>query len=41
MGGRDIVPIDDCEGRETGEIGFAQYLLVWPKNTQLDKKSPA
>ena len=43
MGGRDIVPLDDCGGGETGEIGFAQYkdsdtLWVWPKNTHLDKK---
>ena len=42
MGGRDTVPLDDCRGGETGEIGFAQYkdsdtLWVWPKNTHLDK----
>ena len=24
MGGRDIVPLDDCEGGETGEISFTQ-----------------
>ena len=43
MGGRDTVPLDDCGGGETGEIGFAQYedsdtLWVWPNNTHLDKK---
>ncbi len=42
MGGRDTVPLEDCGGGETGEIGFAQYkdsdtLWVWPKNTHLDK----
>ena len=27
IGGRDIVPLDDYEGGETREIGFAQCLV--------------
>jgi len=27
MDGRDTVPLDDCGGGETGEVGFAQDLL--------------